>query len=139
MASANVELVQSIVAAWRRGDYSATGWAHPEIEFVLADGPDPGRWTGPQGMAEGWRSRLSAWEGLAGHVGDIRAIDDERVLVLFRFSGRGKTSGIDLDQTRAAGAAVFHIRNGKVTRFEHWFDRERALTDLGLAPQGDGP
>jgi hypothetical protein len=38
VASANLELVRSIYAASRRGDYSSIDWAHPEIELVVADG-----------------------------------------------------------------------------------------------------
>jgi len=37
--SPNVELVRSIIEAWERGDYSSAEWAHPEIEYVFADGP----------------------------------------------------------------------------------------------------
>ena len=59
--SANVELVRAIFAAWRRGDFSSVEWADPQIEYVIADGPSPGRWTGLTGMAEGSRSYLSAW------------------------------------------------------------------------------
>lgn len=59
--SANLDLVRSILAARERGDGSWADWADRGIEFVIADGPNPGSWTGLTGMAEGMRSWLSAW------------------------------------------------------------------------------
>jgi ketosteroid isomerase-like protein len=134
--SANLDLVRSIHAAWGRGDYSSAEWAHPEVEFVAADGPSPGSSTGLAGMAEATRDWLSVWEEARIEVDEYRELDGERVLALFHRSGRGKTSGLELGQIRTDGATLFHIRRGKVTTLVFYMDRERALADLGLAQPG---
>ena len=46
MASANVDLVRAICAAWERGDFGSIDWAHPEMEYVMSGGPSPGRFHG---------------------------------------------------------------------------------------------
>lgn len=138
VASENVELVRSILAASARGDYSPVysgetiDWAHPEIEFVIADGPHPGSWKGVAGMAEAMRDFLSAWEEYRVEAEEFRELDRERVLVFIRRDGRGKTSGLELGQVHAKGANLFHIRDGLVTRLVAYWHRERALADLGL-------
>jgi len=137
MASANVDLVRALYAAWERGDYSSDEWAHPEIEFVSPDGPTPGRWTGRRGMAEAHREFLSAWKDFRQEVDEFRELDGERVLVLSHFSGRGKTSGLELGEMRSKGAELFSIGDGKVTKLISYWDRERALADLGLPPETD--
>jgi ketosteroid isomerase-like protein len=130
--SANVDLVRSIFADWERGDFRSVEWADPEIEFVLADGPAPGRWSGLDGMVDGWRDFLSAWENWRGEAEGYRELDDERVLVLILGAGRGKSSGLKAEQMRARGLNLFHIRDGKVVRLAVYFNRDRALADLGL-------
>jgi ketosteroid isomerase-like protein len=135
MTSANLDLVRSIYADWERGDFTSADWAHPEIEFARADGPDPGVWRGVTGMAGAWRDRAGSFEGPRPEVEEYRELDGERVLVLFRATGRAKASGLDLGQMRAKGANLVHVRDGKVTRLVTYFDRERALADLGLAPE----
>lgn len=139
MASANVELVRSIYAEWEYGEYSSAEWAHPEIEYVIADGPSPGTWTGLAGMAEAVRGLLSAWERLRTEAEEYRELDDQRVLVLDHRSGRGKTSGVDVGHIRATGAHLFHVRGGKVARIVIYLDRERARADLGLAADDSSP
>ena len=131
--SENLDLVRSILAGWERGDFRSVEWAHPEIEFVIADGPSPGTWTGVAGMAAAWREVFSAWDEIRIEVDEYRELDGERVLALVRRSGRGKESGLDVGGMRTQGVNLFHLGVGKVTRFILYWDSDRALADLGLA------
>jgi ketosteroid isomerase-like protein len=133
MASANLDLVRSIYAAIGRGDYGSAAWADPSIEYVHADGPEPSVVTGLDGMAQAMRSIFGAFRELRSEAEDYRELDAERVLVLVRASGRGKMSALPIDQK---GAEIFEIHDGKVTRIIVYFDRDRALADLGLTPDG---
>lgn len=70
---------------------------------------------------------------------EFRELDDERVLALSRAGGHGKASGLDVGQTETKLAHVFHVRGGRVKRLVVYFDRERALADLSLAPESSPP
>src|SRR6516165_9645572 len=118
-----------------RGEFGSAEWAHPEIETVMADGPAPSRSMGVAGVADLWRNFLNAWEGYRAEAVEYRELDDKRVLVLIRRSGRGKRSGVDLEQIASEGAVLYHLRDGKVTKQVVYFERDRALADLGLAPE----
>jgi len=132
-APTNLDLVRSICAAWERGDYSSVEWAHPEIEYAIAGGLTPGRWTGVAAMRERSRDRLSAWEEFHIEVDEYRELDDKRVLALWEFRGRGKASGLDAAQMRATGAYLFQIRDDKVVGLTY-MDRESALAELSKRP-----
>ena len=134
MTLANLDLVRSIYAAWERGDFTSVEWAHPDIELVWADGPEPGRWTGLADVSARWRDFASAWENYHIEADGFRELGEERVLVLTRVGGRGKTSGLDLTRMGTTGANLFDLRDSKVMRYVSYFDRERALADLGLTP-----
>ena len=60
---------------------------------------------------------------------------DGRVLVLTRNSGRGKVSGLDLDEVSTRGANLVTVREGLVTRIDAYWDRANAFRDLGLNPR----
>jgi ketosteroid isomerase-like protein len=138
VASANLDLVRSIYAAWERGDFSETDWVDPDIDFqAVGDTPSAGKWRGLEGMRTGWRDWLRAWESFQVKAEEFRELDGERVLVLAHFAGRGRTSGLEIGQIWNRGASVFHIRNGKVTRLLLYTSHERALADLGLASETD--
>jgi len=133
MSQENVDLVRPIYAAWERGDFSASDWAHPDIEFLAPDSFDSGSATGLAEMAALWSKWLEAWESYRVEVDEYRTLDDERILVLMAHCGRGKTSGLDVGQVERAGANLFHVRDRKVTKLVLYWDREHALADLGLS------
>ena len=134
--SANLDLVRSIYADLERGDIdidrfcqTASEWMHPDVEFVRPDGPEVGTWTGRERVVEVMRDINSTAE-------DYRELDGDRVLVLNKFSGRAKKSGMQMDQK---GAEVFEIHDGRVTKIVQYANRDRALADLGLTLEGDTP
>ena len=130
MMSANLELVRSIYAAIEGGDYSSADWASPDIEYVVADGIEPVTARGLDGVVEIIRTAFGVMEAWRDEAEVFRELDENRVLVLGWFSGRGRTSGLEVDQQVAQ---VFEIHAGKVTRIVVYFERGRALADLGLS------
>jgi ketosteroid isomerase-like protein len=138
MSSANLALVRSILADWERGEWRSTRWAHPEIEFVIPDGPEPGSVKGLAGMSGVTQGILSSWEGVRSLADQFRKLDDERVLVFAHRTGRATASGLEVtDAMRSEGAWLFHVGDGRVFRLITYWDRDRALADLGLTPEGD--
>jgi ketosteroid isomerase-like protein len=136
MASANVELVRSIFADWERGDFTRTEWAHPDIEF---GGPAGGvafsESTGLAAMARAWSDYLSMWSDVSVVADEHRELDHERVLVFSHYRGRGKLSGLNLQDIPRDQASLFYIRDGKVTKLVLYSSRDLALADLGPAPE----
>ncbi len=130
--SENLDLVRSIYVFVESGSLSVANWAHPEIEWVNADGPEPGIRVGVTDMEKGLRAVLDAWQDYRVKVEEYRELDDERILVLVRRSGRGRASGLELGEMRTSGASLYHIRDGMVTRLVNYLDRRHALADLGL-------
>jgi ketosteroid isomerase-like protein len=127
--SENLDLVRSIYAIWRDGDFSSTDWACPDIEFEIVGGPDPGSWSGLAGMTDGWRQWLAAWDHYRATADEFLEVDPERVLVLGHMGGRGKTSGVGVE---TEFANVLHVRRQKISRLCLYSSRDSALADLGL-------
>jgi ketosteroid isomerase-like protein len=135
--SSNRDLVRSIYTAFERGDFSSTEWAHPEIEFERV-GPDldePVRVVGVAEMVASYRDFLSAWEDLRFKVDEYPELDEERVLVLGHYIGRGKRSGVEIGQITTRMAAVLYVKDSRVSRLVNYWDRDRARADLGLAAE----
>ena len=139
MAQSNAGLVRAILASWERGELSSLEWAAPEIEFVFADGPEPGRHVGREPMKALFRRWLGSFAEFGISVEDVIDLDHERVLALTSVRGQGKTSGVDLARAGSKTAHLFELHAGRVTRLVVYFQRELALAELGVGPQSVGP
>jgi hypothetical protein len=133
--SENLQLVHSILAQWERGNFRSVDWAHAQIEYAIVDEPGSQVGWGVAAMTRTWREFLTAWNDYRVEANEYRELDHGRVLVALRPHGRGKASGLDIGAagSQRGSANVFHVRGGKVTRLFTYFDRDRALADVGLS------
>jgi ketosteroid isomerase-like protein len=129
LMSPNLDLVRSIYADWEEGDLSRVDWADPEIEYVVAEGPEAGVYSGLGEVARYVRGVLSDMADWRNAAEEYRELDDGRIFVVDRLTGRGRSTGL---QGEAVGARVFEISAGRVTKLVIYSDRDRALADLGL-------
>ena len=127
-----LDFVKSIYTEWERGDWSSAEWADPEIVFEMIGGLMEGRWKGRTEMGEAWGTMVSAWEDLKAIPEEFRELEDGRVLVFLQNEGRGRGSGIEIGGISTKAANLFTVRDGKVKRLTLYWDRDRAIADLGL-------
>jgi ketosteroid isomerase-like protein len=135
--SLNLDLVRSIFASWERGAFSSMDWADPDIDFVFADGPEPGSHVGRAAMEELFGRWLNSFADFRLLAERLIEVDEQRVLALTHVGGQGKMSGLSLGLAGSAFAHLFELRGGKVVRLVVYFNRDGAVTDLGLTPQGE--
>jgi ketosteroid isomerase-like protein len=123
----NLELVKGIYRAWEQGDFTDTGWAHPDILFKVP-GPDP-EVRGIEAMSRNWTGWLQVYDDLS--IEGTAFYDEGDVVVAGQaFHGKGRASGIPIDEI--AGACIFEIRDGKVVRFRGYTNLDDALADAGI-------
>jgi len=90
--------------------------------------PDTASVSGRFGLLE----FLDTWtESFASERIDAEDIVDggDQVLVMVHHSGRGRTSGIDIDQRFAM---VWTLRDGRATRMDMYLTRDEAVNAMGL-------
>jgi ketosteroid isomerase-like protein len=102
----------------------------PDTEVAFAT-PAAGftEYRGLEGFLEGWADWMMPW---ASYEVDLEELVDggERVLALVTLRGQTAHDRVRIEQP---GAAVFTVRDGKITRVEFHLDRREALAAAGLA------
>jgi ketosteroid isomerase-like protein len=130
MSQENVEIVRRSFEAFLRGDFDGAMQAfHPDIAYDLTRiSPDGEVFEGHEGVRTGMRRWLGAWDDYRMEVDEYVDAGDS-VLIFFRESGRGKGSGVWIEQSVAG---VWTLHGGKVVRVAPFLDRSEALEAVGL-------
>jgi ketosteroid isomerase-like protein len=132
MARENVELVRQVIEAWNRGDLDwLLDHATPEFEFRTARlFPDlEAVYRGRQGFRRFWSTFRVAWESVRVEIERIEPVGNHRVLVLFRFHGRGRDGvAVTLDY-----AQLFTLDDGMLSQVVGFADWQEALKAAGLS------
>ena len=132
MATGNADLIRPIYEEWGRGNWRSYFDVYaPEMEWgwsseflglggVCRDDRDPN----PR-----LRTWLKGWDYWRAEADEFLEVGDY-VVVLTTYHGRGRESGVEIEQL---GAHVFKLRDGKVVRLEIFASRERAIASVQTA------
>jgi ketosteroid isomerase-like protein len=138
----NVETVRALqpsgvdfVEAFRTGDESLAaiaGALSEEVESVFISdsasatiGPNKGL----EGFVAGWRDWLEPWERYELVVEDFIDAGD-RVVVFARVHARTRRDGVEMEH---APAAIYTLREGRLSSVEFYLERDEAMRSAGLA------
>ena len=127
MAEANVEALRRGYEALNRGDLSVVlELLHPDIEWhEPAPSPDAGSHQGRESFERFFRGWIDSFEGFRVEPEEV-VERDETLIAIVHQSGRGRTSGVEVD---ARLAHVWTIEGGRAVRWEAVADVDEVLRD----------
>jgi ketosteroid isomerase-like protein len=131
MSQGNVETVRRAVEAFNELGFDGIGTSDlvtEDFEFhEPPEQPAPRVARGRKEVQELAAEFDAAWEEHQSEPQEIRAVDADRVLLVSveRFKGR---DGIEL---KAPFAAIFTMREGKIFRWQAFWDKQKALDAAG--------
>jgi ketosteroid isomerase-like protein len=131
MSRENVEVVVRLSDANNRRDWDAVFDAYaPDIQWEDSSG----LW-GDWGIAKGHEGLRQAWRRWFAVFGDVQwALDGEPidagsdVVATYRVHGRGRESGVEVDQRLTL---IWSVREGKIARVRAYRERAEALETVG--------
>jgi ketosteroid isomerase-like protein len=129
MSEDDLQLLRDFFERRERGDYAAE-FLDPDVEYKqVGPIPDfPGEWHGVEQVRAVTVDFLKAWEDIRYEVERLVDLCD-RVLVLERQRARGKGSGVHVPHELAH---FLTVRNGKIVRWEAYWDPSEAMRLAGL-------
>src|SRR5918995_6640504 len=129
MSRENVDVIRAVIEAMNRDDGGgAVQRMHPEIRFDHRLGALQGNVVGHDGVRALFADFAGHFDSWRIYCEDIRDLGD-RVLALGTVQATGKESGAE---TELPFAVVARIKDGLVTDYTDYGDREQALEAAGL-------
>jgi ketosteroid isomerase-like protein len=127
MSRENVEIVRSFTEAYLRGDHvGAISYLAPDVVYEVGQELPARR---PDELLAMWKRWEAEWERI--ELIPEESIDaGDQVVVAVRYSGRGRASGIELEDR---SFEVHTVRDGKVARKRDFKTRSEALEAAGLS------
>ena len=130
--SENLEQVRRANEAFARRDKAA--WLDtfdPDVVMIPArEWPESTPTRGTEALWDFYGEVTQVWEGVPFEMGEVIESGPDRVVINFRFEGRGKASGAGFEFSYWL---VSTFRNGKQVRVEWFSGRDEALGAAGLA------
>jgi ketosteroid isomerase-like protein len=134
MSEENVEIVRRVLDGFSQSDReSVEPLLHPDLEWRTVVGPLLGVETisGRDAMLRfAFEDIPDAIENQHVEVEELKDLGGGRVLVVARYLGRGKRSGIDLEQRIAS---VHHLSEGMIVSVGDYTSRVEALEAAGMS------
>jgi len=133
MSQENLELVRALYRRLGQGDYFGATEFGEDLVFARHGkvlGLLEGEWHGVGEIRSAVLEYLRSWEDLRNELVEIREVDDDRVLVFERQVGRGRASGLVMEQEMAS---LFTLRDRKIIRWEAYWERADAVKAAGLS------
>ena len=114
----------------RNGDAIA---ADLEVRFVVPPSGlevlDRQEFTGLEGLKEGWRIWMEAWESFMVSLAEVIDIGDGRVLLLSHAKVRTRSGGVEMDQDVAV---LCRVADRQITEVSFYLDPQQARSDAGI-------
>jgi ketosteroid isomerase-like protein len=132
MAQEDVDRIRASWEAWNRGDPGPTFEVlAPDVVFEDPGVPDSvGEvYHGHDGVLKAWQRWSEPWQEFTTELEEIYDGGD-KVVSIHRADLRGKESGAP---TTLRYCYVYTIRDGRVSHFRTYFDREEALAAAGVS------
>jgi ketosteroid isomerase-like protein len=132
MSEENVDVIRSAVEAFNTEGPEVAGerFFADDVEFVdPPDSPSPRIARGREEVRKQFNAFNETWENHTSEPQEFRAVGPDKVLLVSveHFTGR---DGIQLE---ASSASIFTLREGKVVRWETFWNAEGALRAAGLS------